>query len=83
MGQKLVLVCKRIKDDIKANGAGLAAVAACFVLFAFFFGEVCPPRFCLDFPVRAVALQGRECISCLDFMNRHGRCIPLFTGGCL
>lgn len=48
--QMLVLICKRIQNDIKANGAGLAAVAVCLAAFSFFFGEICPMQILFGLP---------------------------------
>lgn len=50
MRQQLVLICKRIKEDIKANGAGLATVVACFAALIFFFGDVCSMQILFGLP---------------------------------
>lgn len=80
MGQRLVLICNRIKDDIKANGAGLAAVAACFAAFAFLFGDVCPTQILFGLPCPACGLTRAGVCVLLGLYERAWDLNPFIYG---
>ena len=43
-------IVERIKDDLKKNGIGCAAVLACLILFALIFHDVCPVQILYGLP---------------------------------